>query len=154
MKRFPAATSAAAICLIVCLAWLVDHYHTNATEYKRQRDEKTRALKTANATVDDMSKRQRQLADLDTRHTQELADEKEKIALLERNLRDGSQRLRINATCKPLRETSSAPGLDAATSARPTDAAERDYLTLRERITTITEQVSGLQYYIREQCLK
>lgn len=154
MKRLPAAITAAAICLIVCLAWLVDHYHTNATEYKRQRDEKTRALKTANATVDDMTERQRQLADLDARHTQELADEKEKIALLERDLRDGRQRLRISATCKPVREATGTTSLDDATIARPTDSAERDYLTLRERIAIVTEQVSGLQDYIREQCLK
>ncbi|MGR7890419.1 lysis protein [Klebsiella aerogenes] len=154
MKRVPTVISSAAICLIVCLAWLVDHYHTNAVEYKRQRDEKTRELKTARATVDDMTERQRQLADLDTRHTQELADEKEKIALLERNLHDGRQRLRISATCKPLRETTSTHSLDDGASARLTDAAQRDYLALRERIATVTEQVSGLQDYIREQCLK
>ncbi len=154
MKRLPAAITAAAICLIVCLAWLVDRYHTNAMDYKRQRDEKIGELKTARATVDDMTERQRQLEDLDTRYTQELADEKEKIALLERNLRDGRQRLRINATCKPVREATSATSLDDGTSARLTDAAQRDYLTLRERIATVTEQVNGLQDYIREQCLK
>lgn len=130
----------------------MDHYHTNATEYKRQRDEKTRELKTARATVDDMT--ERQLEDLDTRHTQELADEKEKIALLERNLRDGRQRLRISATCKPVREATSATSVDDGASARLTDTAQRDYLILRERIATVTEQVSGLQDYIREQCLK
>lgn len=154
MKKSTAAITAAAIYLIVCLAWLVDHYHTNAVEYKRQLDEKARDLKTARATVDDMTERQRQLSDLDTRHTQELTDEKEKIALLERNIRDGHQRLRISATCKPLRETTVTAGLDDAIGARPTDSAQRDYLTLRERIATVTEQVSGLQDYIREQCLK
>ncbi len=38
--------------------------------------------------------------------------------------------------------------------ARLTDAAERDYFTLRERIETITKQLTGLQAYVREQCLK
>ncbi|MBA1413815.1 lysis protein, partial [Klebsiella pneumoniae] len=33
-----------------------------------------------------------------------------------------------------------------------TDSAERDYFTLRERIVTITGQVSYLQDYIRMQC--
>ncbi|WP_076723500.1 lysis system i-spanin subunit Rz, partial [Cronobacter sakazakii] len=30
----------------------------------------------------------------------------------------------------------------------------RDYFTLRERIETVTKQVSYLQDYIRQQCLK
>ncbi len=37
---------------------------------------------------------------------------------------------------------------------RLTDSAERDYFTLRERITTITGQVSYLQEYISKQCLR
>lgn len=37
---------------------------------------------------------------------------------------------------------------------RLTDSAERDYFTLRGRISTITEQVNYLQQYIREQCKK
>ncbi len=46
------------------------------------------------------------------------------------------------------------PGVDDATSPGLTDAAERDYFTLRERITIITKQLTGLQAYVREQCLK
>ncbi len=41
-----------------------------------------------------------------------------------------------------------------ASGPRLTDSAERDYFTLRGRITTITGQVSYLQEYIRTQCLK
>lgn len=37
---------------------------------------------------------------------------------------------------------------------RLTDSAERDYFTLRERITIITGQVSYLQDFIRTQCLR
>ncbi|ORJ47583.1 hypothetical protein B2M27_25385 [Kluyvera intermedia] len=37
-------------------------------------------------------------------------------------------------------------------SARLTDAAERDYFILRERIETVTKQLTGLQQYVREQC--
>ncbi|EPR2301250.1 lysis system i-spanin subunit Rz, partial [Yersinia enterocolitica] len=38
-------------------------------------------------------------------------------------------------------------------SARLTNAAERDYLSLRERIGIATTQIAGLQSYIRTQCL-
>ncbi|MBZ7632146.1 hypothetical protein FML11_02405 [Klebsiella oxytoca] len=44
------------------------------------------------------------------------------------------------------------PGRGDATA--PTDSAERDYFTLRERIVTITGQVSYLQDYIRTKCLR
>jgi prophage endopeptidase len=65
----------------------------------------------------------------------------------------GRKRLRVNAKC-PANGTASAPGLDDATGPRLTDAAERDYFTLRERIETITKQLTGLQQYVREQCLR
>ncbi|HFP9378031.1 TPA: DUF2570 domain-containing protein [Raoultella ornithinolytica] len=38
MSRLTAIISAVVICLIVSLGWLANHYHTNATEFKRQRD--------------------------------------------------------------------------------------------------------------------
>ncbi|MDK6764987.1 lysis protein, partial [Klebsiella aerogenes] len=49
MSRITAIISAVIICLIVCLGWLANHYYTNATEFKRQRDEKVKALELANA---------------------------------------------------------------------------------------------------------
>ncbi|ERM09608.1 endopeptidase [Pantoea agglomerans Tx10] len=44
--------------------------------------------------------------------------------------------------------------MDDATSARLTDAAQRDYFTLRERIEVAGKQIAGLQQYIKEKCLK
>lgn len=41
MSRLTAIISAVVICLIVSLGWLASHYHTNATEFKRQRDTAT-----------------------------------------------------------------------------------------------------------------
>ena len=58
MSRITAIISAVIICLIVCLGWLANHYYTNATEFKRQRDEKVKALELANATITDMQTRQ------------------------------------------------------------------------------------------------
>ena len=37
---------------------------------------------------------------------------------------------------------------------RFTDAAEWDCFTLRERIETIISQLTGLQTYVREQCVR
>lgn len=65
----------------------------------------------------------------------------------------GRKRLQISARC-PANGAASATSVDDAASPRLTDAAERDYFTLRERIETVTKQLTGLQDYVRTQCLK
>ena len=153
MSRLTSIISAVIICLIVCLGWLANHYHTNATEYKRQRDEKTQALNLANATITDMQTRQRDVAALDAKYTGELADAKATIDQLERDVASGKRRLQLNAKC-PSNGATGTGGVGDASGPRLTDSAERDYFTLRERISTITGQVSYLQEYIRTQCLR
>ncbi|EJG2193389.1 lysis protein [Klebsiella oxytoca] len=153
MSRLTATISAVVICLIVCLGWLASHYYDNATEFKRQRDEKAQALMLANATITDMQTRQRDAAALDAKYTGELADAKATIDQLERDVASGKRRLQLNARC-PASGATATGGLGDASGPRLTDSAERDYFTLRGRITTITGQVSYLQEYIRTQCLK
>lgn len=41
MSRLTAIIIAVVICLIVSLGWLASHYHSNATEFKEQRDKAT-----------------------------------------------------------------------------------------------------------------
>lgn len=153
MSRLTAIISAVVICLIVCLGWLANHYYDNATEFKKQRDEKVKALNLANATITDMQTRQRDVAALDAKYTGELADAKATIDQLERDVASGKRRLQLNAKCPANGETATS-GVGDASGPRLTDSAERDYFTLRERIVTITGQVSYLQDYIKEQCLK
>ncbi len=64
------------ILLVVCgaLSLGLNHYRDNAITYKAQRDKKARELELANATITDMRKRQRDVAELDARYTKELAD--------------------------------------------------------------------------------
>ena len=139
--------------LICVLAFLVNRYRDNAIEYKKQRDEKTHALSLANATINDMQVRQREVAALDAKYTKELADAQENINQLERDVAAGKRRLQLNATCAK-DGSSTSGGMGDASSPRLTDSAERDYFTLRERIATVTKQVGYLQDYIKEQCLK
>ncbi|WP_312774424.1 lysis protein [Atlantibacter hermannii] len=139
--------------LIVVLVILVNRYRENAIEYKKQRDEKTQALSLANATINDMQVRQREVAALDAKYTKELADAQENINQLERDVAAGRKRLQISARC-PANGAASATSVDDGSGPRLTDAAERDYFTLRERIETVTKQLTGLQVYVREQCLR
>ena len=123
-----------------------------STEKKRA-DDATSLAKQRQETIDDMTVRQRDVATLDAKYTGELADAKKQLENLQRCVSTGKCGLHINAKC-PANGTTSATGMDDATGPRLTDAAERDYFTLRERIETITKQLTGLQQYVREQCLK
>lgn len=141
------------LAVIAVLSWKVNHYRDNAITYKDQRDKATEKLSLANTTIKDMQVRQRDVAALDAKYTKELADAKRQLDDLQRCVSSGKCGLRINATC-PKNGAARSTGLDDAASPRLTDAAERDYFILRERIETVTKQLAGLQAYVREQCLK
>ncbi|UGS48308.1 lysis protein [Kosakonia cowanii] len=150
MSKWKAVAALLLLACVLSLAWAINHYRNNAIDYKRQRDEATHNLKLANNTIDDMKVRQREVAALDAKYTGELADAKATIDQLRDDVASGKRRLQLNARC-------SAPGTSGmgdASSPRLTDAAQRDYFTLRERIETVTKQVGYLQEYINTQCLK
>lgn len=152
MSRLTAIISTIVICLIVSLGWLANHYHTNATEFKRQRDDATEKLSLANDTITDIQTRQRDVAVLDAKYTKELADAKSQLDDLQRCVSSGKCGLRVNAKC-PANGATATGGVGDASGPRLADSAQRDYFTLRERIVTITGQVNYLQNYIKEQCL-
>ena len=129
------------------------YYRGNAIDYKAQRDTAASNLKQANEAITDMQIRQRDVAALNEKYTKELADAKATIDQLHDDVATGKRRLQLNATCQKQSATGT-PGMDDAASARLTDAAQRDYFTLRERIEVAGKQIAGLQQYIREQCLK
>lgn len=151
MSRLTAIIIAVVACIIGSLGWAVNHYRDNATEYKKQRDENAQALNLANDTITDMVTRQRDVAALDAKYTQELADAKTQLDDLQRCVSSGKCGLRVNAKC-PANGTTGAGSLGDASSPRLTDSAQRDYFALRERIVTVTKQVGYLQDYINTQC--
>ncbi|MGZ0195596.1 lysis protein [Citrobacter freundii] len=153
MSRLTAIIIAVVVCIIVSLGLAVNHYRDNAAEYKKQRDEKTQALNLANATITDMATRQRDVAALDAKYTQDLADAKKQLDDLQRCVSTGKCGLHVNAKC-PANGATSTGGMGDASGPRLTDSAERHYFTLRERIVTVTKQVGYLQEYINTQCLR
>ncbi|HBT3823434.1 TPA: lysis protein [Klebsiella aerogenes] len=153
MSRLTAIICAVVICLLVSMAWAIDHYRDNAITYKDQRDKATEKLSLANATIKDMQTRQRDVAALDAKYTGALADAKATIDQLEHDVASGKRRLQLNAKCTAS-GASGTGGMGDASSPRLTDSAERDYFTLRERIVTVTKQVDYLQDYIKEQCIE
>lgn len=154
MSRLTAIISAVVICLIVCLGWLANHYHDNATQFKEQRDKETERLNLANATITDMQTRQRDVAALDAKYTKELADAKKTISDLRRDVDSGAKRLRISATCPGVSKTTSATGVDDAGAPELTPDARRNYFDHRDGIATADKMILGMQGYISTQCLK
>ncbi len=142
--------------LIAVLAWTTDHYRDNAIQYKSQRDTASHSLTLANETISDMEVRQRDVAALDARYTKELADAKAENDALRDDVAAGRRRLLVNATCPAVStgKSTSAARVDNAARPRLADSAQRDYFTLKERVTTMQKQLEGAQEYIRTQCLK
>ena len=153
MSRLTAIICAVVICLLVSMAWAINHYRDNAIAYKDQRDKATEKLSLANTTIKDMQARQRDVAALDAKYTGELADAKETIERLHSDVIAGRKRLQLNANC-PANGTTGSSGMGDASGPRLTDSAERDYWRLSAGINTITGQVNYLQDYIRTQCLR
>ena len=152
MSRVTAIISALVICIIVCLSWAVNHYRDNAITYKAQRDKNVRELEKANATIADMRKRQRDVAELDARYTKELADANATIESLRADVSAGRKRLQVAATCA--KSTTGASSMGDGESPGLTADAELNYYRLRSGIDKITAQVNYLQEYIRTQCLR
>ncbi|MGR4048622.1 lysis protein [Kosakonia cowanii] len=152
ISSWKAAAALLLLAGVLSIAWTINHYRSAAITFKDQRDKATQNLKLANSTIADMKMRQRDVAALDVKYTGKLADAKATIDKLERDVASGKRRLQLNARCP----ATGAPGttsMDDGTGPRLTDAAERNYFTLRERIGTVTVQLTGLQAYVREQCL-
>lgn len=149
-KVIAAALILLTIAAIICGSCAL-YYRGNAIDYKAQRDKASGALKLANATIDDMKMRQRDVAALDAKYTKELADAQATIDLLHDDVAIGKRRLQLNAKCTAANSTGTA-GVDDATRPRLADAAERNYWTLRSRIEIAGKQIAGLQQYINEQC--
>ncbi|WP_208743915.1 lysis protein [Citrobacter portucalensis] len=154
MSRLTAIIIAVVVFIIVSLCWAVNHYRDNATEYKKQRDEKTQALNLANATITDMVTRQRDVAALDAKYTKELADAKKTISNLRRDVDSGAKRLHVAATCSRVSKTTSATGVDDAGAPELTPDARRNYFDHRDGIEVTKEMINGLHEYINTQCLK
>ncbi|EFB4439030.1 lysis protein [Escherichia coli] len=150
--RYKLVISAFLLTLFGSLVWSANHYHNKAIEYKKQRDENAMALDSAMATISDMQKRQRDVAELDARYTKELADANATIESLRADVSAGRKRLQVAATCA--KSTTGASSMGDGESSRLTADAELNYYRLRSGIDRITAQVNYLQEYIRTQCLK
>ncbi|EHW1363720.1 lysis protein [Salmonella enterica] len=139
--------------MAAALAWTTDHYHGNAVKYKSQRDTATHKLTLANATITDMTKRQRDVAALDAKYTKELADAQTENADLQRRLASGG-RVRVKGRCTvPASTTTASPGsVGNAATVELSPGAGQNVLNIRAGIISDQEKLKYLQEYIWTQC--
>ncbi|EAN0329415.1 lysis protein [Salmonella enterica] len=134
---------------------LANHYRNNAITYKEQRDTVTHKLTLANATITDMTKRQRDVAALDAKYTKELADAQNRNTDLQRRLAAGS-RVRVEGRCTvpTTTKTASTRRVGNAATVELSDVAGQNVLSIRSGIISDQAKLKYLQEYVRTQCLK
>jgi len=153
MSRVIAIFGAVIVCLIIGLGWAVNHYRDNAATYKEQRDKVTERLNIANATIADMTVRQRDNAALDAKYTKELADANAENDALRKRLDNGG-RVRVKGKCPAQDYTTSTGSVGDAGTVELADVAGRNVLSIRAGIIRDQKALKYLQDYINTQCLK
>lgn len=145
-----------AILIAVLIASLfgLTYYHYRVQSLNRDVAELATVAKQQQATLDQIETQRQAVAAIDIKHTKELADAKSENERLSADIANGTKRLQLNAICtKPVSKTTGPASVPDDASARLTDSAERDYLSLRERIGIATSQINGLQDYITNVCV-
>lgn len=148
MSRVTTALIAVIIALLVGMWYTTSQMQSLSSELK----EITQVANQQKADLENIQRQRVHAAALDIKVTQELANAKSEIERLRTGLSNGTKRLRIAASCPKLPEATASSGKPDATSPRLNDSAERDYLSLVERIRQSETMINGLQSYIRTQC--
>lgn len=148
MSKLTTALLSVIITLLVGMWYATSQMQSLTSELK----EITQVANQQKADLENIQRQRVQAAELDIKVTQELANAKSEIERLRADLSNGTKRLRIAASCPKLPEATASSGEPDATSPRLNDSAERDYLSLVERIRQSETMINGLQSYIRTQC--
>ncbi len=154
MDKIKALIIAVVVCIIAGLTAVTCYYQGEAARLQEEVTVTQGALKTASNTIQQMKERNAELSKLDKRYHDEIKAIRSDIADLRTGIDNGTIRLRVNAT--PVRvsdSTGTASRMDGA-SCRLTPDAESAYLSLREQLKTKDAQITGLQDYIKTQCLR
>ncbi len=142
------------IAVAVALLFGVTYYQGRVAALQRDVAEITAVANQQKKDLQLIETQRQAVAAIDIKYTKELADAKSENERLRADIANGTKRLQLNATCtSPVSKTTGPASVPDDASARLTNAAERDYLSLRERIGIATTQIAGLQSYIRTQCL-
>ncbi|AYX14011.1 lysis protein [Yersinia pseudotuberculosis] len=143
------------IAVLVASLFGLTYYQSQTTKLKRDVAEITAVARQQQTTLDQIEVQRQAVAAIDIKYTKELADAKSENERLRADIANGTKRLQLNATCtKPVSKATGPASVPDDASPRYDAEFERNYLSLRERIGIATSQISGLQDYITNVCLK
>lgn len=146
--------TAALVAVLIASLFGLTYYHYRVQSLNRDVSELSKVAKQQQATLDQIETQRQAVAAIDIKYTKELADAKSENERLRADITNGTKRLQLNATCtKPVSKATGPASIPDDASPRLTDSAQRDYLSLRERIGIATSQINGLQAYITNVCL-
>ncbi|MBY8063576.1 lysis protein [Vibrio fluvialis] len=92
--------------------------------------------------------------EIGARHAEEITAAQEEIDNLRNRLSSGPERVYVKADCPAAMPDKPGTGsVGDATAARLTEAAQQDYLRLRQMMAENLQQAKYLQDYIKTQCL-
>ncbi len=118
---------------------------------KKRAADAEQSLKLANATINDMQVRQRDVAALDAKYTKELADANAENDALRRRLDNGG-RVLVKGKCPAQDYTTSTGSVGDAGTVELSDLAGRNVLSIRSGIIRDQKALKYLQDYINTQC--
>ncbi|EOC0119102.1 lysis protein [Cronobacter sakazakii] len=146
----------AVMCVMLAIAIVIaSHYRSALTKTKASLTKVNRELNLAKDTITDMQTRQRDVAALDAKYTQELADANAENDALRKRLDNGG-RVRVKGSCpvSATTKTSGTSGMGNDATVELSDVAGRNVLSIRAGIISDQASLRVLQDYIRQQCLK
>lgn len=147
------------------LAVLALLFITSATLYLIERERLKSArlelnqMTTERDSLIDLKKKQiakiKSFDEIGARHAEELTAAQEEIYNLRDRLSSGPERVYVKADCPAaVPDKSGAGSVGDATAARLTEAAQQDYLRLRQMMAENLQQTKYLQDYIKTQCTR
>ncbi|WP_274713750.1 lysis protein, partial [Xenorhabdus bovienii] len=111
----------------------------------------TTQLSEKNAIITNQQERIQHLAELETKHRQELDNAKSEIDTLRADVAAGRRKLRIKAIC-PVLETTSSRGMVDATTVELSGETGSTVLDIREGIINDLAKLRYLQDYVNTEC--
>ena len=148
-------------CGIVVVAgllwWRYDYVVSDRDALKTQLEQSESRLEVYRDALISERESAARVAALSKQNIEDLNNAKAEIDRLRLDVESGDAGLQVNAECPEPRSvpsTSTSTGTPNATGPRLSNAAQRDYFTLRDRHAEATAQITGLQQYILSECTK
>ncbi|EFG1287529.1 TPA: lysis protein [Escherichia coli] len=154
MDKVKTLIIAVVVCIIAGLTAVTCYYQGEAARLQEDVTVTKGALKTASNTIQQMKERNAELSKLDKRYHDEIKAIRSDIADLRAGIDSGAIRLHVNAEPVYVHDaTGTASSINGATC-RLTASAQSNYLSLREQLKEKDAKITGLQDYIKTQCIR